>query len=168
MLDRIDELVIKPVEGSGGYGIVFGPDASEKSWRPSVKKIRATRAAGSPASGQLSTVPTKVGDSLVPATWTCGRSPSTTARTWVLPGGLTRWPHRGLAGGQFQPGRRIKDTWVLASRSSVAARELVAAEIVRKPPKPVKPADGGGLRSSPASSRASTATTTAAAGGDAR
>ena len=31
---------------------------------------------------------------------------------------------------------------MLASRSSVAARELVAAEIVRKPPKPVKPPDG--------------------------
>ena len=30
VLDRIKELVIKPVEGSGGYGIVFGPDASEK------------------------------------------------------------------------------------------------------------------------------------------
>lgn len=29
VLDRIRELVIKPVEGSGGYGIVFGPDASE-------------------------------------------------------------------------------------------------------------------------------------------
>ena len=30
VLDRVDELVIKPVEGSGGYGIVFGPDASDK------------------------------------------------------------------------------------------------------------------------------------------
>ena len=30
VLDRVDELVVKPVEGSGGYGIVFGPDASEK------------------------------------------------------------------------------------------------------------------------------------------
>ena len=28
VLDRVAELVIKPVEGSGGYGIVFGPDAS--------------------------------------------------------------------------------------------------------------------------------------------
>src|SRR6202008_3415099 len=30
VLDRVHELVIKPVEGSGGYGIVFGPDASDK------------------------------------------------------------------------------------------------------------------------------------------
>src|SRR5690349_20075814 len=29
-MDRLAELVVKPVEGSGGYGIVFGPDATPK------------------------------------------------------------------------------------------------------------------------------------------
>ena len=30
VLDRLDELVVKPVEGSGGYGIVFGPSATQR------------------------------------------------------------------------------------------------------------------------------------------
>ena len=41
VLDRVDELVVKPVEGSGGYGIVFGPDASEKELATISKKIRS-------------------------------------------------------------------------------------------------------------------------------
>src|SRR5947209_12528447 len=40
VLDRIRELVLKPVEGSGGYGIVFGPDASPKELAAVCKKIR--------------------------------------------------------------------------------------------------------------------------------
>jgi uncharacterized circularly permuted ATP-grasp superfamily protein len=41
VLDRAAELVIKPVEGSGGYGIVFGPDASEKELATIRRKISA-------------------------------------------------------------------------------------------------------------------------------
>ena len=60
--------------------------------------------------------------------------------SWVLPGGLTRVAlTEGSLVVNSSQGGGSKDTWVLASRSSVAARELVAAEIVRKPPKPVKP-----------------------------
>ena len=167
VLDRIDELVIKPVEGSGGYGIVFGPDASRRSWRPSARRSRATRAAGSPSRwSSLSTVPTKVGDSLAPRHVDLGRSPSTTARTC---GAARRADPVALTEGSLvvnsSQGGGSKDTWVLASRSSVAARELVAAEIVRKPPKPVKPP----MAERPGAVRpaAGPATATAAAGGDA-
>jgi hypothetical protein len=55
---------------------------------------------------------------------------------WVLPGGLTRvaLPEGSLVVNSSQGGGS-KDTWVLASRASVADRELAAAEVVRALPK---------------------------------
>lgn len=47
VLDRIRELVLKPVEGSGGYGIVFGPEAFRPNWRPLAKRSATIPAAGS-------------------------------------------------------------------------------------------------------------------------
>ncbi len=60
---------------------------------------------------------------------------------WVLPGGLTRVAlTEGSLVVNSSQGGGSKDTWVLASRTSVAARELGDAEIVRKIPKPAKSA----------------------------
>ena len=58
---------------------------------------------------------------------------------WVLPGGLTRvaLPEGSLVVNSSQGGGP-KDTWVLASRASVADRELAAAEVVRSLPKTPK------------------------------
>jgi hypothetical protein len=58
---------------------------------------------------------------------------------WVLPGGLTRvaLPEGSLVVNSSQGGGS-KDTWVLASRASLADRELAAAEVVRKLPKASK------------------------------
>ena len=58
---------------------------------------------------------------------------------WVLPGGLTRvaLPEGSLVVNSSQGGGS-KDTWVLASRASVADRELAAAEVVRSLPKTTK------------------------------
>jgi len=58
---------------------------------------------------------------------------------WVLPGGLTRvaLPEGSLVVNSSQGGGS-KDTWVLASRASVADRELAAAEVVRSLPKAAK------------------------------
>jgi len=57
----------------------------------------------------------------------------------VLPGGLTRvaLPEGSLVVNSSQGGGS-KDTWVLASRASVADRELAAAEVVRSLPKTSK------------------------------
>ncbi|EUA33264.1 hypothetical protein I553_7674 [Mycobacterium xenopi 4042] len=80
VLDRIDELVLKPVEGSGGYGIVFGPDASQHELALVAKKIRDDpRGWIAQPVMQLSTVPTRVGNKLAPATSICALSRSTTA-----------------------------------------------------------------------------------------
>src|SRR5689334_20627168 len=67
VLDRVADLVIKPVEGSGGYGIVFGPSASQKELDQMSRKIRANpRDWIAQPVMQLSTVPTQIGDSLAP------------------------------------------------------------------------------------------------------
>ena len=82
VLDRIDELVIKPVEGSGGYGIVFGRTPRRRSWRPSARRSWATRAAGSPSRwSSCRRYRPRSATAWPRATWICGRSLSTTART---------------------------------------------------------------------------------------
>ena len=137
MLDRVAELVIKPVEGSGGYGIVFGPDASEKELATICKKIRADpRGWIAQPVVQLSTVPTQIDDCLAPRHVDLRPfAVNDGDDVWVLPGGLTRvaLPEGSLVVNSSQGGGS-KDTWVLASRASVADRELAAAEVVRKLP----------------------------------
>jgi uncharacterized circularly permuted ATP-grasp superfamily protein len=137
VLDRIDALVIKPVEGSGGYGIVFGPDASEKERAAIAKKIKADpRGWVAQPVVQLSTVPTKVGDQLVPRHVDLRPfAVNDGDDVWVLPGGLTRvaLPEGSLVVNSSQGGGS-KDTWVLASRASVADRELSGAEVVPELP----------------------------------
>ncbi|MGH3954748.1 MAG: circularly permuted type 2 ATP-grasp protein [Mycobacterium sp.] len=137
VLDRIDALVIKPVEGSGGYGIVFGPDASEKERAAIAKKIRMDpRGWVAQPVVQLSTVPTKIGDQLVPRHVDLRPfAVNDGDDVWVLPGGLTRvaLPEGSLVVNSSQGGGS-KDTWVLASRASVAERELSGAEVVPELP----------------------------------
>ena len=141
VLDRVDELVIKPVEGSGGYGIVFGPDASEKELATISKKIRSDpRGWIAQPVVQLSTVPTQIDDKLAPRHVDLRPfAVNDGDDVWVLPGGLTRvaLPEGSLVVNSSQGGGS-KDTWVLASRASVADRELAAAEVVRSLPKAAK------------------------------
>ncbi len=145
VLDRIDELVIKPVEGSGGYGIVFGPDASEKELAVISKKVRTDpRGWIAQPVMQLSTVPTQIDNSLAPRHVDLRPfAVNDGDDVWVLPGGLTRvaLPEGSLVVNSSQGGGS-KDTWVLASRASVADRELGAAEVVRKLPPAPKAAAG--------------------------
>ncbi|ORA40127.1 circularly permuted type 2 ATP-grasp protein [Mycobacterium aquaticum] len=138
VLDRVDELVIKPVEGSGGYGIVFGPDASAKELATITKKIRSNpRGWIAQPVMQLSTVPTQVGSKLAPRHVDLRPFAVNDGNdVWVLPGGLTRvaLPEGSLVVNSSQGGGS-KDTWVLASRTSAADRELAAAEVVRSLPR---------------------------------
>ena len=137
VLDRVDELVIKPVEGSGGYGIVFGPDASPKELATITKKIKADpRGWTAQPVVQLSTVPTKIGDRLVPRHVDLRPfAVNDGDDVWVLPGGLTRvaLPEGSLVVNSSQGGGS-KDTWVLASRTSQEEQELAGEEIVSEPP----------------------------------
>ena len=92
VLDRLDELVLKPVDGSGGKGIVIGPVAT----RAELDELRA-KVLDDPRSWiaqpvvQLSTVPTFV-DGRLGARHVDLRpfAVNDGERVWVLPGGLTR------------------------------------------------------------------------------
>ncbi|MGH3551817.1 MAG: circularly permuted type 2 ATP-grasp protein [Mycobacterium sp.] len=137
VLDRISDLVVKPVEGSGGYGIVFGPEASDKELATVSKKIRDNprRWIAQPMM-QLSTVPTQIGNNLAPRYVDLRPfAVNDGDEVWVLPGGLTRvaLPEGSRVVNSSQGGGS-KDTWVLAPRASVADRELGAAQIVRSLP----------------------------------
>src|SRR3978361_189122 len=67
VLDRVDELVIKPVEGSGVSGLVVAPEAHTKKLNPISKRTGdAPRGWIAQPMMQLSTVPTQIGDTLTP------------------------------------------------------------------------------------------------------
>jgi uncharacterized circularly permuted ATP-grasp superfamily protein len=145
VLDRVDELVIKPVEGSGGYGIVFGPEASNKELNAISKSIRDDpRGWIAQPMMQLSTVPTQIGDTLTPRYVDLRPfAVNDGDDVWVLPGGLTRVALvEGSRVVNSSQGGGSKDTWVLASRTSGADRELGAAEVVKALPKAASSSDG--------------------------
>jgi uncharacterized circularly permuted ATP-grasp superfamily protein len=138
VLDRIDELVLKPVEGSGGYGIVFGPQASDKELAAVAKKIRDDpRSWIAQPMMELSTVPTQVESTLAPRYVDLRPfAVNDGDNVWVLPGGLTRVALvEGSRVVNSSQGGGSKDTWVLAPRAAARDRELGAAEVVRSLPK---------------------------------
>ncbi|MGG7103694.1 circularly permuted type 2 ATP-grasp protein [Rhodococcus sp. 24CO] len=145
VLDRVAELVIKPVEGSGGYGIVFGPDASPAELAEITRKIRADpRGWIAQPVVQLSTVPTKIGDVLSPRHVDLRPfAVNDGDDIWVLPGGLTRvaLPEGSLVVNSSQGGGS-KDTWVLAAAASTDAGELAGEELVGEPPESAEPDKG--------------------------
>ena len=117
VLDRLDELVVKPVDGSGGKGIVIGPRAT----RSELDELRR-QVSEDPRSWiaqpvvQLSTVPTLIEDCLEPRHVDLRPFAVNNGEdVWVLPGGLTRvaLPAGELVVNSSQGGGS-KDTWVLS------------------------------------------------------
>ncbi len=127
VMDRLAELVVKPVEGSGGYGIVFGAGANSRELTALRRRIRANpRGWIAQPVVQLSTVPTKVGQKLRPRHVDLRPFAVNDGNSvFVLPGGLTRVaiPEGSLVVNSSQGGGS-KDTWILAPRSSTADAEL--------------------------------------------
>lgn len=142
VLDRLDELVLKPVDGSGGKGIVIGPRATRAELDElRVKVLEDPRSWIAQPVVQLSTVPTFVDGrfgprhvDLRPFAVNDGN------RVWVLPGGLTRV---ALAEGELivnsSRGGGSKDTWVLAGPGSLP-RHDEPAPVVSAPPQTTGPA----------------------------
>ena len=115
-LARLDELVVKPVGESGGYGVLIGPQATEQE----LAQARATIEA-EPRNWivqevvQLSTLPSFAGDRLEPRHLDLRPFVLTGERTEVFPGGLTRVAmRRGSLIVNSSQGGGSKDTWVLA------------------------------------------------------
>ena len=117
VLENLERYVVKPVDGSGGKGIVIGPQADEAT----LERVRAEIVANprnfiAQRTVSLSTVPTFVSDELVPRHVDLRPFAVHDGReVWVLPGGLTRvaLPEGTLVVNSSQGGGS-KDTWILA------------------------------------------------------
>ncbi|MDX1691106.1 MAG: circularly permuted type 2 ATP-grasp protein [Acidimicrobiia bacterium] len=117
VLDRLDQLVVKPVAEAGGYGIVIGHEASDEELGRVAEALRADpRGYIAQEVVRLSTHPTLVDGELRPRH--IDLRPfvlSSPAGVEVIPGGLTRvaLPEGSLIVNSSRGGGS-KDTWVLA------------------------------------------------------
>ena len=143
VLDRLDELVVKPVDGSGGKGIVIGPAASKAELDVLRRKVLADpRAWIAQPVVQLSTVPTLLDNRMRPRHVDLRPfAVNDGHKVWVLPGGLTRV---ALAEGELivnsSRGGGSKDAWVLAGGRAVAPPPAAPAPEVHAPPLDTGPA----------------------------
>jgi len=117
VLDHLDELVIKETRGSGGYGMLIGPQAT----REELDLFRAKlRAAPNDYIAQptlaLSTCPTFVESGLAPRHVDLRPFVLSGKEIRIVPGGLTRVALRaGSLVVNSSQGGGTKDTWVLES-----------------------------------------------------
>ena len=126
VLEHLDRLVLKPVGGSGGYGIIIGPQASDEELAQARTALEDDpRAWIAQEVVALSTGPTSVGNRLAPRHLDLRPFAVNDGRQlWVVPGGLTRvaLPEGGLVVNSSQGGGS-KDTWItLDNRSSVLSQ----------------------------------------------
>ena len=116
-LERLDQLVLKPVDGSGGYGLVIGPQATDETLTELAETLKkAPRQWIAQRVVSLSTSPTQIGDRLRPRHIDLRPfAINDGQKIWVAPGGLTRvaLPEGSLVVNSSQGGGS-KDTWVLA------------------------------------------------------
>jgi uncharacterized circularly permuted ATP-grasp superfamily protein len=116
VLASLDQLVLKPVDGSGGKGIVIGPRADERTLEELAVKVRASpRDWIAQAPIGLSTSPTLINGRIAPRHVDLRPFAVNDGNdVWVLPGGLTRvaLPEGELVVNSSQGGGS-KDTWVI-------------------------------------------------------
>ena len=124
VLSNLESLVVKPVAGSGGYGITIGPRASAAEL-----KVVASEILKNPRNWiaqpliALSTCPTVVEDGSIASRHIDFRpfAVNDGKEIWVLPGGLTRVALvEGNVVVNSSQGGGSKDTWVLTSSESDA------------------------------------------------
>jgi uncharacterized circularly permuted ATP-grasp superfamily protein len=132
VLDRLDQLVVKPVAESGGYGMCIGPTATDAELATIAEQIEADpRNYIAQEVVSLSRHPTLVGDHLegrhidLRPFVLCGESIE------VIPGGLTRVALRkGSLVVNSSQGGGSKDTWVLEDTGPKEVDEVVAPDEV--------------------------------------
>ncbi|KZC94162.1 circularly permuted type 2 ATP-grasp protein [Clavibacter tessellarius] len=134
VLDRLPELVVKPVDGSGGKGLVVGPAASAGELAElRARLLKDPRGWIAQPVVQLSTIPTLVEDGMRPRHADLRPFAVNDGRDiWVLPGGLTRvaLPEGQLVVNSSQGGGS-KDTWVVGdSGFPTATRERSVQTLV--------------------------------------
>ena len=114
-LANLENLVVKPVGESGGYGLIIGPHATRQEIADFRVQLQADPANYiSQPMISLSVSPTLAGASLAPRHVDLRPFAITGRKTWVLPGGLTRVALReGSLVVNSSQGGGSKDTWVL-------------------------------------------------------
>ncbi len=120
VLDHLDELVVKPTNESGGYGILMGPQATDEERRTCAEQIRKDpRNFIAQPMLQLSTVPTVIDGKLCPRHVDLRPFILYGEDIFVLPGGLTRVALRdGSMIVNSSQGGGSKDTWILYEHAS--------------------------------------------------
>jgi uncharacterized circularly permuted ATP-grasp superfamily protein len=123
VLDRLGELVVKPVSASGGYGLFIGPTATDEETDACRAAVEAEpRGYIAQEVVSLSRHPTLVGDHLEGRHVDLRPFVVTGERSEVVPGGLTRVALRkGSLVVNSSQGGGSKDTWVLAPDEPVGA-----------------------------------------------
>ncbi|RVA88066.1 circularly permuted type 2 ATP-grasp protein, partial [Mesorhizobium sp. M7A.F.Ca.CA.004.02.1.1] len=115
VLEHIDELVIKEVHGSGGYGMLVGPAATKKECETFAKKLQAkpSNYIAQPTLA-LSTCPILTEKGLAPRHVDLRPYVLVSDRIQIVPGGLTRVALKeGSLVVNSSQGGGTKDTWVL-------------------------------------------------------
>jgi uncharacterized circularly permuted ATP-grasp superfamily protein len=129
-LDSLDELVIKPVDGAGGSGIVIGPQATAVELAVLREQLRTDpRGWMAQRPVALSTSPVLIGEGLAPRHIDLRPFAVNDGEdVWLLPGGLTRvaLPEGELKVNSSQGGGS-KDTWVLIGPRAAEPTPLPAA-----------------------------------------
>ena len=91
VLEHLDELVVKPVNEAGGYGMLMGPSASQRDRQRFAEQIEADpRNYIAQPRIELSSCPTWTSKGVEPRRVDLRPFIVTGDSTWVLPGGLTR------------------------------------------------------------------------------
>ncbi len=116
VLDNLEELVVKEVHGSGGYGMLVGPKADKSSIEAFAAKIRAKpqNYIAQPTLA-LSATPTFVDEGIAPRHVDLRPYCLVGDNIELVPGGLTRVAlNEGSLVVNSSQGGGVKDTWVLA------------------------------------------------------
>jgi uncharacterized circularly permuted ATP-grasp superfamily protein len=115
VLEHLEELVVKEVHGSGGYGMLVGPTASKKERADFAEKLRAkpSNYIAQPTLS-LSTVPILVNKGIAPRHVDLRPYVLVSDKVQIIPGGLTRVAlKQGSLVVNSSQGGGTKDTWVL-------------------------------------------------------
>lgn len=130
VLDRLDQLVVKEVDGSGGYGMLIGPKASDEEIAEFRKRIEANpHGYIAQETISLSTHPTIIDDHLEPRHVDLRPFVICGEKIEVIPGGLTRVALRkGSLVVNSSQGGGSKDTWVLGADPAFAEAPATTGE----------------------------------------
>jgi uncharacterized circularly permuted ATP-grasp superfamily protein len=115
VLANLESLVVKPVDGSGGYGMLMGPMSTQRERAQFVTALKAApRGYIAQPVVTLSTVPTLVGERLEPRHVDLRPFILSGEDTYVTTGGLTRVALRkGTLVVNSSQGGGSKDTWIV-------------------------------------------------------